>query len=452
MSPGPMRNLSCSLVLLLLSAPLAAEKIDLMPMAPLTLSAAAPDAATAPPPTLGFFAAGSNGGIYPPDPGGAVGPHHVVGAFNNGVVVDDRSGKGLTGIPITQFWHDTGLPDLFYYRPRVLYDAAADRWIIAMLGDDGNFNNGALLLAVSATGDPTGTWRRYRTSFGTDVRLNADATRMVMTANQIVITVNEWLGETIENGVDAFEIKKADLYGTTAPPATMIHAGLELDWVPVAASDTAVRMVTTAHGFFETFQLDATGKQVGFQSYGSPSGLGYTQWTCSQLGLPASIDCGLGVPYQALLRDGTLWVVGTANNGTRGVIVVWKIAGTSAATTVISDPATDYSYPSIAVNHFGTALVGYSTFNLNIFPSAEYRTIDSSGAVSAPVTVKSGENVYTGFYWGTYSTTLVDPVDDSSFWTLQSYGTQPVNLKTTTWGTWWTYIRQPKPHGRAAKH
>ena len=85
-------------------------------MAPLTLAAVAPDATAAPPPTLGFFAAGSNGGVYPPDPGGAVGPHHVVGAFNNGVVLDDRSGTALAGIPITQFWHETGLPDLFYYR------------------------------------------------------------------------------------------------------------------------------------------------------------------------------------------------------------------------------------------------------------------------------------------------------------------------------------------------
>ncbi|HEV2720173.1 MAG TPA: hypothetical protein VG323_09155 [Thermoanaerobaculia bacterium] len=448
-----MRNLSCPfLLLLLLSTPLAAETIDLKPMAPLTLAAVAPDAASAPPPTLGFFAGGSNGNTYPPDPSGAVGPRHVVSAFNNGVVVDDRGGNGLTGIPITQFWHDVGLPDLAYYRPRVLYDAGNDRWIIAMLGDDGTYANGALLLAISATGDPTGTWRRYRTAFGTDVRLNADATRMVMTADQIVITVNEWLGQTIENGVDAFEIRKADLYGTTAPPATKVHETIAIDWIPVAAPDTTVRMVTTGGGFFETFQLDATGKQVGFQSYVSPAGLGYTQWTCSQLGLPNSVDCGLGEPTQALLRDGSLWVVGRANSGTRSVIVVWKIAGTSAATTVISDPVTDYSYPSIAVNHYGTALIGYSALNINIFPSAEYRTVDSSLNVSAPATVKNGEDQYTGFYWGTYSTTLVDPTDDSSFWTLQSYGTKPVNLKSTTWGTWWTYIRVPRPHGRAVRH
>lgn len=446
-----MRN-PLSLVLLLLCAPLFAEKIEMVPMAPLALEPAANAASAAPPPTLGFFAAGSNGNIYPPDPSGAVGPRHVVSAFNNGVVVHDRGGNALTGIPITQFWHDVGLPDLFYYRPRVLYDAGNDRWIIAMLGDDGNFANGALLLAISATGDPTGTWRRYRTGFGADVRLNADATRMVATADQIVITVNEWLGQTTENGVDTFELRKADLYGTAAPSVTKVHAGLELDWVPVASPDTTVRMVTTAHGFFETFQLDENGKSVAFQSYGSPAGLGYTQWTCSQLGLPRSVDCGLGQPHQALLRDGTLWVVGTANNGTRSVLVVWKIAGTSAATTVISDPATDYAYPSIAVNRYGTALVGYSTMNLNIFPSAEYRTIDVAGNVSAPATVKDGEDRYTGLYWGTYSTTLVDPADDSSFWTLQSYGTKAVNLKSTTWGTWWTYVRVIKPRGRAVRH
>ena len=448
---GPMRNLSCSLFLLLLSSPLAAESINMVPMAPLVL-VAAPEASAAPPPTLGFKAAGSLGTIYPPDPSGAVGPHHVVGAFNNGVVVDDRGGNPLIGIPITQFWHDPAFPDLFYYRARALYDAGNDRWIIAMLADDGNFNNGVLLLAISATGDPTGTWRRYRTSFGSDVRLNADATRMVMTADQIVITVNEWLGNSIENGVDAFEIRKADLYGTAPPAVTKIHAGTELDWVPVASSDTTVRMVTTAHGFFETFQVDSAGNESGFQSYASPSGLGYTQWSCGQLGLPNSIDCGLGIPHQALLRDGVLWVVGTANNGSRSVIVVWKISGTTSATMVISDSGNDYAYPLIAVNRNGVAFIGYSTFNLNIFPSAEYRVIDAAGNVSAPAAVKSGEDQYTGLYWGTYSTSLVDPVDDQSFWTLQSYSTPPANLRTTTWGTWWTYVRVVKPRGRAVRH
>jgi hypothetical protein len=38
--------------------------------------------------------------------------------------------------------------------------------------------------------------------------------------------------------------------------------------------------------------------------------------------------------------------------------------------------------------------------------------------------------------WGDFSATVVDPTDDTSFWTLQEYAKFPVS-GISQWGTWW---------------
>jgi len=130
---------------------------------------------------------------------------------------------------------------------------------------------------------------------------------------------------------------------------------------------------------------------------------------------------------------------------------VWKIAGGAATMLLLGDPNTDYAYPSIAVNRYGTALLGYAVLSGTIYPSAEYRTIDRNGNVSAAGTVKNGEDWYLLGRWGDYTTTLVDPVDDASFWTLQSY-TQP-SFNHNSWATRWSYVQvTPPPRTRAVRH
>src|ERR1043166_969703 len=205
MSALPMRNLAP--LALFVALPLAAQRVDVIPMkaatlgelaavqvaphagqhrahprlrlaakrAPLHAAAPqvvyAPNAVAAPPVTLGFKASqsplpGTTSGINPPDPSGAAGPQHVVGAFNNSVTVHDRSGKQLAVATMTQFWHDPAVPDLLQYSPRVLYDTANDRWTIAALAADNAEQNGVILVAFSTSGDPTGSWRRYRIPVG----------------------------------------------------------------------------------------------------------------------------------------------------------------------------------------------------------------------------------------------------------------------------------------------
>jgi len=101
------------------------------------------------------------GYVYPPDTVGDVGPNHYVQAVNLLLKVFNKSGQGLLGpIPISTLF--SGLGGLCATTddgdPIVLYDPLADRWLVSQFADA---NPSHQCLALSRTGDPTGSWFLY---------------------------------------------------------------------------------------------------------------------------------------------------------------------------------------------------------------------------------------------------------------------------------------------------
>lgn len=496
---GPMRTLTLATLSLLLCAPLFAQGIDAVPqradvveLAPATLdelartAVAAPyarhderprphraakraasdaivadfvtaAAATATPPpavTRGFRASFdplplATTGYAPADASGAVGPHHVVGAFNTSLTVHDRDGNQLSLVTMNQFWHDPAVPDTPVYDPRVMYDAANDRWALAMLTDtDGRL--GVLLLAFSATPDPTGAWRRFRAAASSDPNASLDYTRMAMTADQIVVTATQYTSSLPAARI--YVMPKSIAFSDAASlTVTRTLVGGVFELTPVSSSDTAVRLLVQDDTVISQYTWEATQFNL-VASYQPPASFQTGGGECDQLGTSMLIECGDSSLHYAFIRAGVLWIVHSANDGVHGFIVIWKITGQTAKGFVIRNAGGDYGYPSLAVNRFGAALVGYSSFSASMYASAGYRYIDPSGNVSDPGVVKGGEDWYTFERWGDYSTTVVDPADDSSFWTLQSYTTPAFHGNHTTWGTWWSYVRLAPPRIRVAKH
>ncbi len=409
---------------------------------------------TAPPATRGFrssFDPLPNASIAfaPPDVSGAVGPHHVIGVFNNSVAVHDRNGNQLSFLSIVQFWHDPALPDTDLTDPRVMYDAVNDRWAVAMLGGK-NLQFNTLFLAFSATGDPSGAWRRFRVTVPTNPNDSLDFTRMAFTADQIVVTANVYSGDAA-TGVDIITIPKSTAFSDlTAPAVTTTFTTSVFDLTPVSSGDTAVRFLIQLFPGIRQFSfvsgfLSSTNTYLPSADFKPGPGM------CAQLGTTKKVECDDPELHYAFVRNGTLWAVHTAGDLGRGVVVIWQITGSTAKTILIEDPARDYGYPSLAVNRFGAALVGYAVFDQSIYPSAAYRYIDPAGVVSDPVVAKNGESWFSFTRWGDYTSTLVDPADDTSFWTLQEYGTPPLGTSHITWGTWWTYVRIV-PRVRAVRH
>src|SRR5205814_10643261 len=103
----------------------------------------------------------------PPDTNGDVGPNHYVQTVNVDFAVFNKSGTALFGpVPINTLWSGfgAGCQTNNDGDPVVLYDPIADRWIISQF----SVSTTPFLqcVAVSQTGDPTGSYFRYSFQYG----------------------------------------------------------------------------------------------------------------------------------------------------------------------------------------------------------------------------------------------------------------------------------------------
>jgi len=88
--------------------------------APPSMLRVVPEAASSVPPpkaTAGFRAMSSPLAVVPADASGAVSARYVVGAFNGGIVVQDRTGQQLLQVGLDQFWADPAFAWGFVYDP-----------------------------------------------------------------------------------------------------------------------------------------------------------------------------------------------------------------------------------------------------------------------------------------------------------------------------------------------
>ncbi len=93
-------------------------------------------------------------GFYPLDPSGAVGPNHYVQMINSTTFkIWNKTGTALLTGTLGNLWSPVtaNAGD-----PVVLYDKAANRFLMAQFGNPAN-----IYIAISKTADPTGAWYTY---------------------------------------------------------------------------------------------------------------------------------------------------------------------------------------------------------------------------------------------------------------------------------------------------
>ncbi|RLD52335.1 MAG: hypothetical protein DRJ05_17510, partial [Bacteroidetes bacterium] len=113
--------------------------------------------------TLKNFA-GQNSGFYPPDCNGTVGANYYFQVVNLTYAIYNKStGAVVAGPSPLNSIFNSSLPGAGYNDgdPIVLWDEHADRWLFAEFSYSGS--NDYMLIAVSQTNDPTGSW--YSWSF-----------------------------------------------------------------------------------------------------------------------------------------------------------------------------------------------------------------------------------------------------------------------------------------------
>jgi hypothetical protein len=422
--------------------------------------------------------------VAPPDTTGDVGPNHYVQWVNLRYAVYTLTRDASNNI--TAFNLVPGFPKQgnviwqgFGGRcqsdndgdPIVQYDQLADRWILTQFAVSGTPYTQCV--AVSTSGDPTGTYVRYSYSYSRNFN---DYPKMGVWPDAYYITYNMFRNGSsfVGNQVCAFEraqmlvggaarqacvststahhsLEPADLEGTTLPPA--------------GSPNFLMSMTSTAINFWRfavnwgagTGTLTGPTAVAGVAAFSRACGGG----TCiPQPGTTNKLDS---------LADRLMYRLSYRNLGTREALVInhsvtsgtgvgvrWYELTNATGQTLASAapvlrqqgtfaPTNDFRWMgSAAIDKTGGIAVGYNVSNAStIMPSIRYAyrgPADPLGILGNETTILNGSFIQTSTLtrWGDYSTISVDPVDGCTMVFTTQY--QPANGNFN----WTTYIHSFK--------
>lgn len=425
--------------------------------------------------------------VNPPDPIGDVGPNNYVEMVNVTFAVFDKQGNRLLGpVDTGTLWSNFAIPDCTDPSgdPVVLYDQFVDRWILTQFTTSGlddptkPFWN---CVAVSTTGDPTGSYYRY--AFETEhFQFFPDYPKYGVWTDSYVLTTREF-GPTTEYGIGVYALEKNKMVngepnaravsffldGNDPGVLPLVGDGLlpaDADGKQKPKTDTAIPIVGTQDdgaGYGATSDaLNIWDLLVKWRSTPTAS-LTFKQqlpvasfdsiFPCA----PTSRDClsqpGITNPAQYLdilsyrqrpthrlayrnFKDYETLVTNQSVEARPGIAGVrWyelrRINGNYSLYqqgTYAPDDGVHRWMGSIAQDKNGDVALGFSVVNgLNVFPGIRYTARlagDPLGQMTqgeGVVINGSGVQTTTNSRWGDYTSMNIDPVDDCTFWYVNEY-------------------------------
>jgi putative Ig domain-containing protein len=427
-------------------------------------------ALTRPPaPLASFSGLNDNGTVIPPDTDGAAGPNNLMIAVNSQIAIQDRAGTTLSTVSLVGFWSSLGVLDAF--DPRLVYDPYAGRWIFSA-GSGESSSNASILIAVSQSSDPTQGWNLYRISVDPTGSDWADYPTLGFNKNWIVVQANLFSvssGNFVNSEIWAFD--KANLYAGGTGKYTVLKPQSGFTQLPALTYDPNVStmyLLESASGGSAKMRIDTITGPVGAEvlTTGVAYPIGAAAWQsfsptlnfAPQLGSTKLIDTDDDRVQSCVYRNGSLWASHTVylpatGTPTRTAAQWWQISTAAGSVGHVqqfgriedSTGANFYAYPTLAVNSANDVMVGYTRFGPGIYPSAGYSVrlaSDAPNTMEPGTILKSGEGSYFKDFgtgdnrWGDFSSTVIDPVDDTSMWTIQEYA--GVN---NMWGLWWGKVK-----------
>ncbi|MGC2193044.1 MAG: hypothetical protein WA628_00105 [Terriglobales bacterium] len=426
--------------------------------------------------------------VNPPDPVGAVGPNHYVEMVNLTFGVYSKSGTLLLGpVDTGTLWSGFAVPDCTDPSgdPIVLYDQFVDRWILSQFTTSGlsdptrPFWN---CIAISTTGDPTGSYYRYAFETG-HFQFFPDYPKYGIWTDSYVITTREF-GPTVEYGIGVYGLEKNKMVngqparavsffidGNVPEQLPLVGDGLlpaYIDGKQKPKNDAAIPLVGTQDddsdygATFDALNIwDFTVKwrstPVATLSLNTqiPTAAFDSIFPCA----PTARDClpqpGITNPAQYLdilsYRQRPTWrlayrnfknyealVTNQAVEAAPGVSGVrWYEIRRTGSTYSLFQQGT-YApgdgvhrwMGSIAQDKKGDMALGYSVVNgTDVFPGIRY-TGRMAGDPLGQMTLGegvvingTGVQTTTNSRWGDYTSMNIDPADDCTFWYVNEYYT-----------------------------
>jgi subtilase family serine protease len=419
---------------------------------------------------------GNVNAVLPPDTNGDVGPNHFVQWVNLSFAIYQK-GAGSTPptlvygpAPANTLWSGFGGPCETRNDgdPIVRYDHLADRWVMSQLAIPNSFF-GLLFgpfyqcIAISATGDPLGAYYRYQFSFN---KLN-DYPKMGVWSDAYYMTMNQYTAFSLQfagQGVVAFDRDKMlaglpaaaiyyDLAGVDMNLGGMLPADLDGPAPPAGSPAYFVQVDDDAWGVepdqLQLWKFHTDWNNPALSSFTRAAALptapfdsdmcSYSRNCIPQPGTSSRVDAmtdrlmyrlqyrNFGT-HESLVVNHTVDADGTDHAGLRWYEI--RNPGTSPVIYQQGTYAPDLDHRwmgSAAMDSAGNIALGFSVSGSVTFPSIRYTGRLASDPLNlmtlgeADLIVGTGSQTHATGRWGDYSTLVVDPADDCTFWYTQEY-------------------------------
>jgi PEP-CTERM motif-containing protein len=289
-------------------------------------------------------------------------------------------------------------------------------------------------------------------------------------ADGVYVATNNFTDNTANGGFDSqviHSLPKADLLAANPSIARLssfydIDAGLNgMTIQPVVnygPSTGHAPLVGTSAANVDTvlFRTDLTGTAAANAALSAGSTINVLEY--SQPPMAAQPDGTRSIKTADDRISGTVQQVGNLIYAVHQVDVAgnvaihWTIINETTSQVVqegiLSNPAFDYSYPSIAANASGDIVIGFTRSGLGADGNLSAMAIVGhmvGGQIvfDAPLLLKASTVNNYHFLngrWGDFSSTVVDPSNPNVFWTFQEFA-----LTSSAWATQVTQIFVPEP-------
>jgi hypothetical protein len=399
----------------------------------------------------------SSPGYAPSDSNMAIGPNHIVETVNVQFAVYNKSGTLLAGPTNIQtiFAPLGGVCTNTYGDPVMLYDRAADRWLLSMIGNTGSTQ--AECIAISKTNNPAGAYYLYGYSFGANLNDYPKLSTWATASNSAYLaTYNIFINFQSFGGADlcGFDRTKMLAGDSSAAQLCQMTPTSEGGYLPSDLDGPTVPTDGTP-GLFITWQNNNPG-----QLFLRKLALNFATSTATLSAATTisvandSLACGNG--GQCVPQSGTTQTLDTLGDrmmyrfairhftdhdravfshavGNAGQVAVrwYEIYDPAGAVTLNQQGtyAPDATYrwmSSMAEDKFGDIGLGYSASSSSIHPAVRFTgrvPSDALGTLETEATIITGGGSQTAGLarWGDYTAMQVDPSDDCTFWYVDQY-------------------------------
>jgi hypothetical protein len=352
---------------------------------------------------------GSMDGNRQVDPQIAVGNGYVVHGTNNGIIIYDKKGHYVQGVPQSEF--NGGID------PKLFFDLHNHVFAFDLWNPWDKEKKKPVNVSVSETADPTGAWNTYPVPApgGRD--------------GGGIGYSRKWIGYSFPGGPEqTFVMKMAE--AKAGKPATIYHFAGSLghpvatqdaidDLYFVALTDSDIVLSRVADGGEGTpVVAEVIRKPHGFKHFGWPP-------KAPQKGNNKKTSSGDRNPKNLVVQNGCVWFSQAVNvDGRSGV--QWhqvRLDGSFVQSGLIAHASNSYIQTTIAVNKNEDVLIGFQEAGPEMFISprcAVHLGGDAPGTIRKIFSLGEGKGATEGGAWGDYSGSVLDGDNLTDLWTIQS--------------------------------